>query len=498
MAKRHLRTSDLKNLCFEYEFSHYRLSFILDCFYTEDVVALIYLLMKLKRNISVGNVNPTLKFTSQNDYILTCGDVISIYAAEYEPRKISKIDTQGTKIIDIYNQIRINQPLSLDEEEYNIIKSLGTLHWKKILSQIKYLMPEMYQDSRTSSTNLPVLYERYNWYQLYLERKVYDLETRLERPHILKPIFSTATLPPFPCQPRYSGIRCCVCFSSPNIIRIFNKFGKLISTKYCPLNYNAVLECVIINKDQGKYKTWRFNGKRVYMIVDIYKLNFKFLTNTPFKERQDILKTLYLPSNFIVSQIESSDALQQKYNSEIDLFSYMNGVVYKPENSLLYDDQSIFSEYKFVHSWVYDFFSNSLVPMEKFKSVATNKFQIDPLSIHFTLEMAEHKTYVLVYGEDEMYFYICRFNIKTFQYQHAVRLTKSLVPITLLYRENAYVQGNKTKILGIALLKIYFNSNKEIVGYESKPGSSHFQVNHFSCLLCESCSYEQSCSDLCV
>jgi hypothetical protein len=298
-------------------------------------------------------------------------------------------------------------------------------------------------------------------------------------------------------QPLFQGFRV-VMYTSPTEAKCYTRFGELHTnlTSTSRTRVPCTFEAVILPVDRlgvvRSWRYWKYKKHWVMFITDVFRYNLKILLHLKIQERlkyvDEILKDLVVDDLKIIKKIppnyNSFHSIESKYIENRDIFDPIVGIVIKP--SLLLDQETNTSiqpsyEYRFDLMYAYSLLKLqviSLTPQEMHDSVH------DIRDLHINFEMADYKTVCVAYAHNETQIYLCKYNRFLHQFVHAATLSR--LPYDrdpLHYKpESVYVLNSKIKPLGVCYIRIYYDINKAIIGYDFKPTDCRYSLP-FECPL---------------
>jgi len=307
-------------------------------------------------------------------------------------------------------------------------------------------------------------------------------------------------------QPYFHGIHLVV-YSSPTETKCFNRFGDL----YANFAYNlrskepCTFEAVILPTDSyGNTRSWRYwqyrQNWRMY-IVDVYRYKQMVLLSKPFEERIIYAKKI-ANGNEILSipdNLKSIDYLFKEYRKNKDIYDSIIGIYRRHRKHILCEpslqqlsmlengndrlntsnlrspktikhiDHRRNSYILFNLLYTFDMLDLKVIPLDK---------SCDINRLHMNLEMADYKVLCLGYGHTESKIYLCRYDRTCHQFVHSATLERlNIESCKLHYKpDKIYVINNKIIPQGILYLRVYFDINYNVVGYDTKITDGRFKL----------------------
>lgn len=540
---RQMLVSDLKALYTNFEPSKFKIIALYQNFTPLDWEVLIYLLDRLKATkkyydepydqvqyykpteLVLGNCQQ-LKLTRAITFSYHIKDINTSY--EYINNELT--------IVGLLNCIKNNKPYTKTITSSNISSSV----FKNLLNFVDSVYPEFMLTDRSSTTNSKPIskHEQFNIYTKFINGEYIETSNKIGRPIILKKaeiIYekpSKFELSKFIVQPKYLGFHCTL-VNNNGLIKLYNRYGELF--KYLKLSdcpNNICIECILLPYENDQLFSWRASWIKKFKIVmlDIYKYQQYTYFHEPYHVRYKKLKSLE-NSKFTMPENVDWDQFENHY------YSHIGGIVLRNKNETIIEKKNkvynfpATQYYRFDKDFcgnllktsnVYEVYdgnklvaslnelsdelrskcksANFIIKKNKYLNkdlIDSNSFIIDKYNIKTQIEMCEFKNVVLVYGHDEQYIYIARFNGQSLQYQHAAKLPL----IDNEFFENKYqkikifIDGKQTNVLGVLLLRVFYTADKKIIGYETKSTSSKYDVPQLCPLYCDDCSTKMCCKN---
>ncbi|ATY70188.1 GrBNV gp48-like protein [Tomelloso virus] len=408
-------------------------------------------------------------------------------------------------IDDLFSYIRCKNIIQLsndddDDDEKGVAfkilnHNIGTRVYKTLLNQIEnLLLNDNYQDDRNEQRveSSSIVTKFMQFYTTMNFKQRIDNDARnfrnliLARPkRIVDRQLMSATGEYF-VQPLYQGFHVIV-YSTPMETKCYSRYGELqVGLGYalrCPVP--CTFEAIILPIDRyGNVRCWRYwqyrSGYVIY-VVDVYRYKQTILLHIPFEERLPYVDLVLRSDKSGILQnapVDTWSNIESAYNERQDLYDPIVGVYLRQKNQTVLTLERPKAFY-FNILFSFDIMKEQIVDLR-------NEETLDIVHrLHLNYEMADYKTICTVYGHCEKYFYLCTYNRHLQQFVHAAKLRRSpLEYFKLKYRSDAiFVVNNQIIPRGILYLRVYYDLNRKIIGYENKMSDDRFKVPFTSPLL---------------
>lgn len=312
-------------------------------------------------------------------------------------------------------------------------------------------------------------------------------------------------------QPRYVGYNV-VINSTKTTTRAYNRYGELLHSvlylKRFPVH--ATFEAIIMPLDEsGRCRSWRYvrpdnrtgtNASTVpgimtcqnfiVYVIDVFRIRDKLLVNEPFYRRIRYARLLECQNVYACNTCGGDqavvlwDTLERQHDTStavLDPFAPVNGIMLHGKNDTAVGRHR---QYIFSANVIYNFQKNALNRVSGDCSIRL------ALDAYFSPDMSDRCTAVLVYAHDDKFYYTCRFDRTRFTFVHDTCLDRvcDIWRTRLRYtKETVYVQNAKIVPMGMAVLRVYHNENRDfrninrdsrrsIIAYETKMTLSMYDV----------------------
>lgn len=306
-------------------------------------------------------------------------------------------------------------------------------------------------------------------------------------------------------QPYFHGLHLIV-YSSPTETKCYNRFGDLypnfaytIRSKE-PCTFEAIVLPTDSYKNTRSWRYWQYRHGWLIYIVDVYRYKQTILLSTPFEQRIAYAKYIAngVEIHLIPEHLSTINGIYKQYKKNRDIYDSIIGVYKRNCKHILCEktlQQSMIEwdskqNEKFIdhHRNSYSLF-NLLYTFDilNLEVVTLNKnCNLD--SLHMNLEMADYRVLCIGYGHSEEYIYLCRYDRRCHQFVHAATLERlSYESCALTYKpDKIYVINNKILPQGVLYLRVYFDVNLNVIGYDTKITDGRYKLPY------ENILYKQS------
>ncbi|AYP97900.1 GrBNV gp48-like protein-like protein [Mauternbach virus] len=305
-------------------------------------------------------------------------------------------------------------------------------------------------------------------------------------------------------QPYFHGLHLIV-YSSPTETKCYNRFGDL----YPNFAYNirsrepCTFEAIILPLDNYKntrsWRYWQHRNDWLMYIVDVYRYKQDILLNTSFEERITYAKYIAngVKIHLIPDNLNTIDGIYKQYEKNRDIYDSIIGVYRRNRKHILCEktlqQRSIESDSQLngsndtIHnqSRFIDRRRNSYLLFNLLYTFDILKLEIVSLNdychldrLHMNLEMADYRILCISYGYTEDFIHLCRYDRRCHQFVHAASLERlSYESCTLTYKpEKIYVINNKILPQGVLYLRVYFDVNRNVIGYDTKITDGRYKL----------------------
>lgn len=297
-------------------------------------------------------------------------------------------------------------------------------------------------------------------------------------------------------QPYFNGMHLIV-YSSPSETKCFNRFGELFPNLAYALRSKVpcTFEVVVLPIDRyNNVRSWRYWQYRRYWvmyIVDVYRYKQSILLDIPFEERIKYAKYIANGNELrlIPNNMQTVDEIYKLYEKNRDIYDPIGGVYRRHRHHVLnnnrYNQQNLDSTILDRHQNSYILF-NILYTFDllhmKVLSVKNDICNIQQLNMN--LEMADYRVLCIAYGHCEKYIYLCQYDRTYHQFVHAASMERlGIESDKLQYKpEKIFVMHNKILPMGVLYLRVYFDINYNVIGYDTKSTDSRFNLPYTNCL----------------
>lgn len=521
-------------LFYNYESSKYKTVFLIRSFRNEDWKVLLYILERLKlkhsKFVSIPYTLPTdtgnIKLKFINIIPLNLLRAITFnYKIEMSNQKNYEYINNSLSIIGLVKRIKQEDFVTSDPK----ITNLTTQQAKRLLIFTQSIFPDWLMSDRSSSTKSIEIYEQFSLYTKFMNYEHIEVSSTIGRPIILpkaeiiyeKPLNVESK---YIIQPKYIGIHCILINNHGKTV-LYNRYAELfkkINSDLIPRD--IVIECIILPTIDNELFSWRVNSTTYKIIVlDIIKIKNEVFYNLQYNERISKFKEIECPLFIKPTPISWDDMQTQLYTS-------IGGIVLRDRTQLIFNKKLLCFNfpatqyYRFDKDYcgnllntktVFEIYDNELLvatlpvisketqdscikfnltikeKLFNYKTLMTkNGYDTNDIQTH--IEMSNYKTVLMVYGSDEHSLYYCKFDCKHLQFKHVGTIPNYNSELKF-EKVNIFVIGNKVLVKGVALLRVYFNIDKSIIGYETKITTSKYDVPIYSPLYCEDCTYLNIC-----
>lgn len=431
---------------------------------------------------------------------------------EYENRKsVVPADSETNPLLaenldvgigQVMRNIR-NETHSTNMMERIISHNLGTDDYNSLLKSIRYLLfTDNLQSNRSQGhVKTPSIVESFmQFYRMLLFREAPDnADPRAFRFMVLpKPrrvfvremqsIYGSFDGVPknLRAQPLFQGVHMVV-YSSKEETKCYNRFGDL----YTGFGYNlrckvnCTFEAIALPVDKfnnvRSWHYWKHRASFVLFVVDVFRVNQTILTQVPFKERIRMVNTIIDGASDQIKKIPDSmdswESIEGRYIQNEDIYDPIVGVVLRDGDSIFDNDSALTCpvEYRFNLIYSFDLLNGHVVRLKK---------EDDINRLHLIYEMADYKTVCLAYGHSEDFIYLCQYNRHIHQFEHAGRLVRQAYEFDKLeYKaQKLYVINCRVMPRGIIYLRVYYDAQKRVIGYDTKWSDSRYTLPYFNSL----------------
>ncbi|ATZ81551.1 GrBNV_gp48-like protein [Drosophila innubila nudivirus] len=305
-------------------------------------------------------------------------------------------------------------------------------------------------------------------------------------------------------QPYFHGLHLIV-YSSPTETKCYNRFGDLypnfaytIRSKE-PCTFEAIVLPTDAYKNTRSWRYWQYRHGWLMYIVDVYRYKQTILLSTPFEKRIAYAKYIAngVEIHLIPEHLSTINGIYKQYKKNRDIYDSIIGVYKRNCKHILcektlhqsiieWDSKqnetiaSIQNQNKFIdhHRNSYSLF-NLLYTFDILNLEVVslnNNCNLDCL--HMNLEMADYRVLCIGYGHTEEYIYLCRYDRRCHQFVHAATLERlSYESCTLTYKpDKIYVINNKILPQGVLYLRVYFDVNLNVIGYDTKITDGRYKL----------------------
>lgn len=369
-----------------------------------------------------------------------------------------------------------------------IYHNLGTRQYSRFLTNIQHLLyNEHLQTNRndintTSSVlNKSIVSKYFHFYRMMHFLNL-TIDSRQFRNLILpkaKRIYTTERLQmcDYIAQPLYQGFHCIV-YATPTETKFYNRYGELLPNLGYNLRIetNCTFEAIILPVDrENVVRSWRYwTNRNSYVIycTDIFRYENQILDHMTFEERLPLMEQIkgtqirHIPAKLY----NDWTRIEKRASNTLDMFEPIVGIVFKLRSAKL-NAQHL--EYRFSVNICYDLLDDRIVRMDSLKNQNINRS-----AVAMSLEMSAFRTVCLVYGHDTESLYMCEYDRQRHQFVHCAILKRIPDELTdLNYRTTSlFVLHAKIKPQGLLYLRVYYDRNYSIIGYEQKITNCQFDV----------------------
>lgn len=432
----------------------------------------------------------------------------------------------------------LSEPLSQHEYQLDmanrvisrtVLYNSTTPEWRKFLYYVMYqLFPDNLQLARydnvsnISMTATSIVNKYLTFYKTMTQPDIFDTINSMDLKYMIIPkprVCSRDELyhkDNHIIQPYYQGFYV-VINASDTSIRVYNRWSerivvsaniqKAISEAVNGLNCSLI--AVIVPRDElGHLRSWRYWHYRSncqVVILDILRYKSKSLVALPLVERLRYLENVRSAKSIRIvdSGRHIADYEKDYAESEIDLYSAIIGVVAKPMYARLSSRDNLV--YRFPMKYTFDLMTNSVVSLLAYRGIekddskpppptAATVNDGDPTQIletppsarlFFNPELAQYQTTVMIYNHDSQWFYACRYSVNHHQFEHWCRFQRYDYDIDNEDDDAVkYAVSEKIMVLnspleltrGVFYLRIYYNDDREYLGYDRKFTASRYDV----------------------
>lgn len=497
-----LLITDVFKIFLNYESSRIRLFELVRNTHPHHMAALLYLLDNLKRSKKIQVYVPNnLELTVRNcDCIYDICDRVT-FNLERATTIVGLVPPTNSRknetIMDFIMQMQMAR-LNPDSMTHNfkiLLNNMGSDTYHAFLNNIQHgLFPDYLQSDRNEITlDTQTLIRKFlQYYEVTFELKNLVLHnvnpknfTSLRRPKLIRITefpFNVDTN--YIVQPLYQGFRV-VINTNNNVTRCYNVYGELIPGLMYTATFdiNATFEAIILPINKKKciksWRYWNYKHSECIIVVDVFRIEQQMFTHVPFEERHQHICKITGPSVRLVADL-TLDELFTKYKDCVKMFGGIVGCVIRNRQATC---NELIQEFRFPLNVYYNFMHNKLIQMDG--SVSFREKQIH-YNITIKYEMAQYKTVCLAYSDDDMYYYICKFDNEIQQFLHVGRIRKLHIDVVPHKFKDAalFVVNSRAARKGVLLLRVYFNNNngeKSIIGYEVKKTTSMYDIPYTNC-----------------
>lgn len=382
-----------------------------------------------------------------------------------------------------------------------VLFNCTTADWQKFIHYMVFqLFPDNLQITRydnisnISNKSKSIVNSFLRYYKMFTSPQSFDTINSMDLKYMILPKPQTTTreliykkMSKYITQPYYQGFYIIINVSDTSV-RFYNRWSEPLifsqsiqraiseATKYI----NCTLISILLPKDEKNHlrswRYWQYRASFEIKIIDIIRFKSKNLISVPLIERLKYLDNIEATKFVMIENATDQhvDTIETDYyECQMDCYSAKIGVIIKHPQSLLSNNSKIFS-YKFPLKNAFDLCTNKIVTL-KSDYVNTNKYKL-----YFNPELAQYYTTVMVYNHDTRWFYICHYNINIHQFQHYCRFQRELSdkedPKYMINEKILVIDSPFNITRGVFYLRIYYNDNKEYLGYDRKYTSSRYDL----------------------
>lgn len=359
------------------------------------------------------------------------------------------------------------------------LHNIGTKYYRSIVRYFEHLLfsDNLQEEREALATTRSVVLNYLRYYKMFALGELQIIDPRKFR-YIIVPrprrVYERPSSDDKIYQPYYSGIHLVVNCSNKRETRCFNRNGEhqtliLLREQF---NHSATIEVVLVPTDRtGQPRSWHYWEHRsgyIMFITDIFRFENQLLTNVPFVERLKYRDRLVSPNSRLVESVSWSRACAEITDQ---LYHYVAGIMIRNNRALPNESPDV---YKFPIPKAYDLCNQEMVGIDTLNTGD----RLDH-SFHFMLETAEHRTVCLIYANTDTELYICEYNDRIHQFEHACTIKRFIhdtKPTNYHISENLLVLNAKTTPMGLCYLRVYYDKFGNIYGYEHKLTTGKYDV----------------------
>lgn len=410
-------------------------------------------------------------------------------------------------ITELIENIRLGCIDQTNLLERIVTHNLGTHHYSKFLTTLRYLLFTSDQHASRNDTNDPTqscVTQFMSFYRMIHYQNSNDIDPRGFRfliiPRLrrvttrnLLDIYDGRVPNKIIYQPLYQGMNVIV-YSSPTETKCYNQYGELqVGICYnvrCAVN--CTFHAIILPVDElGNIRSWRYWTYRttfILYVVDVLRYEQTVLTHQPQSKRLKYIKSICRNSNYLLripKKFDSWAAIEQRYIDHHDIYDPIIGVVLRTGDSTI---QTAPCEFRFNILFAYDMHTDKITQLKDSTAAAVSSkttIDYDLGRLFLNYDMSDYKTICLAYGNCDTFIYIMRYDRTMHQFVHSGRLRRLPYEYSAwtYQRDAIYVLNCQIRPMGVMYLRVYYNQNHEIIAYDTKPLDGRYKSPYHNELL---------------
>lgn len=405
--------------------------------------------------------------------------------------------SRNISIHELIENIRLNHVGSDNLLERIVTHNMGTTHYSKFLTTLKYLLfTANQQDSRNDTTDITqsCVTQFIAFYKMIHYQNSHDIDPRgfrfLIMPRLrrvttrnLHEIYRNQLPNKIIYQPLYQGLNVIV-YSSPVETKCYNQYGELQSGLGYSIRspVNCTFQAIVLPVDSlGNIRSWRYWTYRttyILYVVDVLRYEQTVLTNQPQAKRLEYIRRICKRSSNntfllrIPKEFSSWEAIEKRYIKHRDIYDPIVGVVLRDSTSIINDEpKNVPIEFRFNIMYAYDMYDEQITNLNP-DNAQMPSIDYDLGRLFLNYDMSSYKTICLAYGHCDTFIYIMRYDRNIHHFIHCGRLRRLPYEYSnLLYQrsELIYVLNCCIRPMGVLYLRVYYNENYQVLAYDTKP-----------------------------
>lgn len=421
--------------------------------------------------------------------------------------------SRNITIDELMSNIRLKRIDDTNILERIVTHNLGTKHYREILTTISYLLLTAEQQASRNDVhdaNLSHVSQFMNFYKIIHYHHTNDFDPRGFRSLVMpkmrrvytrnyNEIYAHSQRPPnrVIVQPLYQGMHLIV-YSSPNETKCYTRSGELCTGLCYDLRckVNCTFEAVLLPVDSfGMVRSWRYWAFRhtfIMYVVDVLRYEQHVLTNRPQHIRLRYIDAIVCGNVQILKipkKYRKWRTIEERYTRHKDMYDPIVGVVLRNGDSII-DGQieNIPVEFRFNILYAFDLLEQKIIDTKQFletdtPSPPTTQTQHNLSMLFLNFEMSDYKTICIAYGHCDNFIYLLRYDRNIHHFVHAgclQRLPFEYSKLSYARTESMYVLNCRIRPMGLMYLRVYFNHDRQILGYETKPLDGRLKTPYYN------------------